>query len=49
LADVFLSYSKKDFTEALAVASLLQAEGYSVWWDSNLLGGEDFRRVIMTD
>ena len=31
------------------LAALLQAEGYSVWWDTSLVSGEDFRKVIMTE
>ncbi len=49
VADVFISYSKKDYDEARMLAAFLEAEGYSVWWDTSLLSGESFRKVIMTE
>lgn len=46
MADVFISYFKpeRDLTEALARD--LEAAGFSVWWDTNLLGDDRFRAVI---
>ena len=46
MADVFLSYSKlrRELTEALARD--LEAEGYSVWWDTSLLPTDNFRDEI---
>ena len=49
VADVFISYSKKDYDEARMLAAFLEAEGYSVWWDTSLVSGESFRKVIMTE
>jgi hypothetical protein len=49
LADVFISYSKKDHDEARLLAAFLEAEGYSVWWDASLVSGDSFRKVIMTE
>jgi len=49
MADVFISYSKQDRTIAEALASKLQAEGRSVWWDTNLVGGDQFRQVIVQE
>src|SRR5215467_11743314 len=49
MADIFISYSKQDQDEAHLLATFLEAEGYSVWWDTSLLGGESFRKVIMTE
>jgi hypothetical protein len=49
VADIFLSYSKKDHDQARLLAAALEAEGYSVWWDTSLLSGEQFRKTIMTE
>jgi hypothetical protein len=46
MVDVFISYSQKDRTVAEALAVKLTAKGLSVWWDTNLIGGEDFREAI---
>ncbi|MBT3069622.1 toll/interleukin-1 receptor domain-containing protein [Rhodomicrobium sp. Az07] len=49
MADIFISYSKKDIEQARVIAALLEAEGYSVWWDPNLEAGDQFRKVIMKE
>jgi TIR domain len=49
VADIFISYSKTDHEEARLLAAYLEAEGYSVWWDTSLKSGEQFRKVIMTE
>ena len=49
MADIFISYSKQDRQQVHFLAAYLESEGYSVWWDTSLLGGEDFRKVIMTE
>jgi len=49
VADIFISYSKQDQEQARLLAAFLEAEGYSVWWDESLLGGENFRKLIMTE
>lgn len=49
MADVFVSYSKQDHEEARLLAAYLEAEGFSVWWDTSLKSGEQFRKVIMTE
>ena len=49
MADIFISYSKKDHEEARLLAAYLEAEGFSVWWDTSLKSGEQFRKVIMTE
>jgi len=28
---------------------MLEAEGWKVWWDTSLVGGDDFRNEIMTE
>ena len=49
MADIFISYSKQDENEAWQLAAFLEAEGYSVWWDTSLLAGENFRKAIMAE
>jgi hypothetical protein len=44
VAKIFISYSRKDRPLAEAIAAQLTALGGDVWWDSNLLGGEDYRK-----
>jgi formylglycine-generating enzyme required for sulfatase activity len=46
MSDIFISYARADRPRAEAVANALQARGWSVWWDRDLLAGETFRRVI---
>jgi hypothetical protein len=49
MADIFISYSQQDREKVRLIAAFLEAEGYSVWWDTSLLSGENFRKVIMTE
>jgi hypothetical protein len=49
VADIFISYSKQDQEQARLLAAFLEAEGYSVWWDSSLLSGDNYRKIIMTE
>ncbi len=46
MADVFISYSKvrRAITEGLA--RHLEGEGFSVWWDTDLLPADNFRAEI---
>lgn len=46
MADVFISYSKKDRDLALRVETALSSEGLSVWWDDNLSPGQSWDRII---
>jgi hypothetical protein len=43
---VFISYSKKDFQQASALALFLEAQGLTVWWDKSIEPGDDFQLVI---
>jgi Tfp pilus assembly protein PilF len=47
MADVFISYSKQDPEPTRKLAHELETLGYSVWWDTNLLAGANFREVIV--
>jgi hypothetical protein len=45
---VFLSYSRDDRARALPIIKVLEAEGFSVWWDGLLEGGTAFALTTET-
>ena len=47
MADIFMSYAKDDRGLAEGLANSLSANGHSVWWDTSLVGGDDFRAKIL--
>ena len=47
MADIFISYSKKDVDQVRLLEAMLEAEGYTVWWDRNLKAGDDFSDTIV--
>lgn len=46
MANVFLSYQKRDRDLAERMAAALKAEGLSVWWDDDLTPRESWDRTI---
>ncbi len=48
-SDVFISYAKLDRALAEGLAAKLRRKGYSVWWDSSLVSGENFRTIILQE
>lgn len=46
MADVFISYARADRTGIEKLASALEAEGYSIWWDRHIAGGAEFSKDI---
>ena len=46
MADIFLSYSRRDLPRARQFEQALEQCGWSVFWDRELLPGEGFRRAI---
>ena len=46
MANVFVSYARRDRERVLGVVSALEHEGLSVWWDPNLVPGKRFREII---
>lgn len=46
MADVFLSYAREDAVIAGKLATLLEANGLSVWWDRRLAAGDEINDVI---
>jgi hypothetical protein len=49
MADIFISYATPDRQIAANLAQRLSRQHYSVWWDSELYGGADFRQTIMKE
>lgn len=46
MSDIFISYKREEQPEARKLAEGLEGEGWTVWWDFKLRGGDDFDRVI---
>ncbi|NOX94238.1 MAG: SUMF1/EgtB/PvdO family nonheme iron enzyme [Alphaproteobacteria bacterium] len=46
MTDIFLSYSRNDRERVRHIAQALEAEGFDVWWDPEILPGESFSKVI---
>jgi hypothetical protein len=45
-ADVFISYKSEDRTIADDLEAFLTEQGYSVWFDRDLIGGQHYRDVL---
>ena len=46
MADVFVSYAREDRARVAPFVDLLIAQGWSVWWDRELIPGNTFENVI---
>ena len=46
MPEVFISYSSKDRDVAASIAAELTRRNIDVWWDTDLLGGENYRKKI---
>lgn len=46
MADVFLSYSRKNRERVAEVADALDKSGFSLWWDRKLRSGGDYGMLI---
>jgi formylglycine-generating enzyme required for sulfatase activity len=46
MADIFISYSKRERVLTVELARDLEELGYSVWWDTALVAGQVFRQEI---
>jgi len=49
MADIFLSYKREDRDKVRPLVEALQAQGWSVWWDTRIGVGETWDRVIETE
>jgi hypothetical protein len=48
MSDIFISYASPDRDKARALAGVLDAKGWSVWWDRTIPPGKEFDEVIET-
>ena len=48
MSQVFISYSSTDRDRARRLAEAVEAAGYSVWWDRQIVPGEMFDEAIET-
>ena len=46
MSDIFISYASEDRSRVEPLAKGLEARGWSVWWDRNLISGEKYSQVI---
>jgi hypothetical protein len=49
MADVFVSYAREDRARVQRVAEALERAGWSVWWDRQILAGNEFETVIQSE
>ena len=49
MTDLFVSYKAEDRPRVEPLVEALQAEGYSVWWDAEIGGGEEWRDAIVRE
>ena len=46
MADVFVSYSRRDKARVAPLVAAIEARGWSVWWDPEIVPGQEFDRQI---
>jgi hypothetical protein len=46
MADIFISYARKDREKVAALAKALSNQGWTLWWDPEIRTGTPFDRVI---
>jgi ketosteroid isomerase-like protein/TolB-like protein len=46
MSDIFISYDREDLPRTRLFADALAAEGWSVWWDRSIFGGQNFAEEI---
>ncbi|HXZ68671.1 MAG TPA: toll/interleukin-1 receptor domain-containing protein, partial [Alphaproteobacteria bacterium] len=46
MADIFVSYARADKERVAPLVAALEAQGYSVWWDPAIAGGQEFDAAI---
>lgn len=46
MSDIFISYARDDRSRVEPLVRTLEAQGYSVWWDRELVPGASFEKTI---
>jgi TolB-like protein/tetratricopeptide (TPR) repeat protein len=46
MADVFVSYSRRDRARVAPLVAAIESMGWSVWWDPEIAPGQEFDRLI---
>jgi adenylate cyclase len=46
MADVFVSYARSDKARVAPLVAVLETQGWSVWWDTEIATGQEFDRQI---
>src|SRR5271154_6473247 len=46
MADVFVSYARSDRARVAPLVAAIEAKGWSVWWDPQIVPGQEFDRLI---
>ena len=46
MSDIFIGYARRDRETIQKLAAAIEAAGYSVWWDRNIVGGAEFSQDI---
>ena len=49
MADIFVSYASEDRDRVRTLVELLEARGFSVWWDRDLYAGPQYTKVIESE
>ena len=49
MADVFVSYARKDKARVAPLVAALEAQGWSVWWDPAIDPGQQFDQLISVE
>ena len=47
MADVFVSYKAEDRSRVAPLVQALEQDGFSVWWDAHIGGGDRWRETIL--
>ena len=46
MADIFVSYTRADYTKVQPIVDLLKHQSWDVWWDTRISGGERWDAVL---
>ncbi|MCI4566712.1 TIR domain-containing protein [Lysobacter sp. CFH 32150] len=46
MADVFVSYCRRDKARVAPLVAAIESQGWSVWWDTEIAPGQEFDRLI---